>query len=96
VVDLGPQFLFGKLEINGLDILSEPEIRKAWGLLPGKPYQPDYPDGFLVGLRNEGVFENLGKTRAEPHIDEATHIVDVTLFFSGAGPAPAPSRRTQF
>jgi outer membrane protein insertion porin family len=96
VLDLGPQFVFGKLEINGLDILTEPEIRKAWGLAPGKPYQPDYPDGFLTGLRNEGVFENLGKTRAEPHIDEATHIVDVTLFFSGAGPTPAPARRTQF
>ncbi|HXP86974.1 MAG TPA: POTRA domain-containing protein [Bryobacteraceae bacterium] len=96
VVDLGPQFLFRKLEINGLDILSEPEIRKTWKLSPGKPFQPDYPDGFLAGIRDEGVFDNLGKTRAETRVDETAHTVDVTLFFSGAGPVPARTRRTQF
>jgi hypothetical protein len=36
-------------------------------------------------VREEGIFDNLGKTRAESNIDEATHTVDVTLFFSGAG-----------
>jgi outer membrane protein insertion porin family len=96
VMELGSQFLFGKLEINGLDILSEPAIRKAWKLAPGKPFQPDYPDSFLAGVRDEGVFENLGKTRAETRIDEAAHTVDVALFFSGAGPKPQESRRTQF
>ena len=30
------------------------------------------------------MFDNLGKTRAESNIDEASHTVDVTLFFSGA------------
>jgi outer membrane protein assembly factor BamA len=96
VMELGPQFLFGKLRIDGLDIFSEPAIRKAWKLASGKPFQPDYPDSFLAGVRDEGVFENLGKTRAETHIDEAAHTVDVTLFFSGAGPKPQESRRTQF
>ena len=95
VFDLGPQFLFGKLEINGLDILTEPEIRKAWGMGHGRPFQPDYPDSFLNGLRNDQVFENLGKTRAETHIDEASHVVDVTLFFSAA-PVETKPKRTQF
>ena len=35
--------------------------------------------------QRRGIFDNLGKTRAESNIDEATHTVDVTLFFSGAG-----------
>jgi outer membrane protein insertion porin family len=96
VVDLGPQFLFGKLAINGLDILSEPVIRKAWKLAPGKPFQPEYPDEFLKSLRDEGVFDNLGKTRAETNVDEQNHVVDVTLYFSGAPPAPEKPRRAQF
>jgi len=36
-------------------------------------------------VSEEGIFDNLGKTRAESNIDEATHTVNVTLFFSGAG-----------
>jgi outer membrane protein insertion porin family len=87
VLDLGPQFRFGKLEIKGLDILSEPEIRKAWGQMEGRPYQPGYADAFLSRLRAEKVFDNLGKTLAEPHIDESSKTVDVTLTFSGVGKA---------
>ena len=96
VVDLGPQFVFGKLEINGLDILTEPEIRKAWKLAPGKPFEPDYPDGFLASIREDQVFENLGPTRAETHIDEVTNIVDVTLYFSAAAPTQPKPQRTRF
>ncbi len=96
IMELGPQFLFGKLDINGLDILSEPAVRKMWRIAAGKPFQPDYPDSFLAGIRDEGVFENLGKTRAETHIDESTHVVDVTLFFAGAGSKPRESPRSQF
>jgi outer membrane protein insertion porin family len=96
IADLGPQFLFGKLDVNGLDLLSEPAVRKAWRLTPGKPFQPEYPDQFLNGLRDEGVFDNLGKTRAETHIDEASHTVDVTLYFSGAAAPAEKPRRTQF
>jgi outer membrane protein insertion porin family len=92
-VELGPQYRFGRLNIVGLNILSEPEIRKAWGSLEGKPYQPDYADGFLARLREEGVFDNLGKTRSEPSFDEASKTVDVTLYFSGADPKPEPRRK---
>jgi outer membrane protein insertion porin family len=88
-VNPGTQYRFGKLEIDGLDIVTEPEIRKAWGAMKGKPFQPDYPEGFLNRLRAEQVFENLGKTRAETHVDEAAKTVAVTLYFSTA-PAVQP------
>jgi outer membrane protein insertion porin family len=83
--DLGAQYRFGKLEIKGLDLLAEPEIRKAWGQMEGRPYQPGYADGFLDRLRAEKVFDNLGKTLAEPHIDEGSKVVDITLTFTGVG-----------
>jgi outer membrane protein insertion porin family len=84
-LDLGAQYRFGKLEIKGLDLLSEPEIRKAWGQMEGRPYQPGYADAFLDRLRAEKVFDNLGKTLAEPHVDESSKVVDITLTFNGAG-----------
>ena len=84
-VDRGPQFKLGKLTIQGLDLISEPVIRQAWRIGPGQPFQDGYPEAFLNRIREEGVFDNLGKTRAESNIDEDSHTVDVTLFFSGAG-----------
>src|SRR5579862_4142845 len=92
-VEPGPQFKMGKLEIVGLDLLSEPPIRKIWAVKTGAPYQPDYPDSFLNDIRAEGIFDNLGKTTAEPHIDEKSHIVDVTLHFGGAGGEAEKKRR---
>lgn len=91
-IDPGAQFHMGKLEIVGLDILSEPHIRKAWGLQPGAAFEPQYPDTFLKELRDQGVFDNLGKTRAETNIDEKSHMVDVTLYFAGAGPKEEKKR----
>jgi outer membrane protein insertion porin family len=93
IVDPGPQYVMGKLEIAGLDITSEPAIRKIWGIKTGAPYQPDYPDTFLNDIREQGLFDNLGKTRAEVLIDEKTHAVAVTLHFSGAGPEDEKKRR---
>ena len=81
----GAQFTLGKLTIQGLDVISEPAIRKIWKIEPGQPFQEGYPEAFLTRVRDEGIFDNLGKTRAETNIDENSHIVDVTLFFSGAG-----------
>lgn len=91
-IDLGPQYKFGKLTIQGLDILSEPEIRKMWGPLEGKPYQPQYPEAFLARLREEQLFDNLGTTQADTKIDEVSKTVAVTLTFSGA-PARSRERR---
>jgi len=86
-IDRGPQFTLGKLTIQGLDLISEPAVRKMWKIDPGKPFQDGYPDAFLTRVREEGIFDNLGKTRAESTINEDSHTVDVTLFFSGAGGA---------
>jgi len=84
-IDRGPQFTFGKLTIQGLDLNSEPVIRKMWKIEPGQPFQEGYPEALLQRIRDEGIFDNLGKTQADAHINEETRSVDVTLSFSGAG-----------
>jgi outer membrane protein insertion porin family len=82
----GPQYHMGKLTIDGLDLLTEPQIRKAWAMQPGAPFRPGYPDQFLKDLREQGVFENLGDTRAEKTVNEKAKVVDVKLFFGAAKP----------
>ena len=67
-------------------MLTEPQIRKVWIMNPGSPFRPGYPDQFLKDLRDQGVFENLGDTRAEKTVNEKTKIVDVKLFFGAAKP----------
>lgn len=81
-LDPGPQYRFGRLFVKGLDILGEAEIKRIWGLDPGKPFQSGYPDFFLEHVREQRLFENLGRTRAilTPNHDDLT--VDVTLEFS--------------
>ena len=83
-IDPGLQYAMGKLEISGLDIQSEPAIRKVWLLKAGEPFQPEYPESFLNDIRAQGVFENLGKTSSESKIDEKSRTVNVTLFFAGS------------
>ena len=82
----GPQYRFGRLTIEGLDLITEPQIRKVWIMNPGAPFRPEYPDQFLKDLREQGVFENLGETRAEKNVNEKTKTVDVKLFFGAAKP----------
>ncbi len=91
-VDEGPQFLFSKLNIEGLDLHGEAAIRKLWALKEGKPFNADYPEYFLSRVREDGIFDSLGKTRASTNIDEKTRTVDVTLSF-GAAPPPPDSRK---
>jgi len=86
-IDPGPQFMFGKLGIEGLDIISEPQIRKMWSMKPGQPYDAEYPYYFLRRMEEDNLFENLGKTSADLHIDDAQRFVDVTLHFSSNGKA---------
>jgi outer membrane protein assembly factor BamA len=80
-IDEGPQFSFGKLAIEGLDLNGEAAVKKLWGLQPGKPFDADYPDYFLNRVREQGLFENLHKTKAVTKMDEENHQVDVTLQF---------------
>ena len=88
----GPQFLMGKLTIIGLDLNGEPEIRRIWTLTEGKTFNPDYPDFFLNRIKEQGLFENLGKTKADVKINEQTHIADVTITFAGSGADQKPGR----
>lgn len=81
--ELGPQYTFRRLEIQGLDILAEPVVRKRWGLEPGRPFNATYPRFFLDTIEQEGMFEHLAKTEARTHLDETTKTVDVTLIFNG-------------
>jgi outer membrane protein insertion porin family len=92
VIEAGPQYTMGKLEIRGLDILTEPHIRKLWRLQPGDVYRESYPDEFLAMIQAEGYFDNLARTgaQADPRPD---HTVDVTLTFVGAKAAANPDRR---
>lgn len=83
----GPQYLFGALVIEGLDLNGEAAIRKMWTPKEGSPYKPDYPNYFLSRVREEGIFDNLGDTRADSKVNDQTHTVDVTLTFKGGKPA---------
>lgn len=84
----GPQYTFGTLTIEGLDILTEPAIRKMWALRPGEPFNAEYPQHFLDSVREDGVLDNLGETRALVKADDQNRTVDVTLTFKGAPPKP--------
>jgi outer membrane protein insertion porin family len=79
----GPQFSFGKLTIEGLDIIGEPAVRRMWGMKPGAPFDVEYPQKVLDRVREEHMFDNLGKTSSKLDINEETHTVDVTLKFAG-------------
>lgn len=85
----GLQYLFGKLTIEGLDLLTEPHIRRLWTLQPQAPFDADYPDYFLARVREDGVMDNLGATRSSTRVDDQSRTVDVTLVFRGA-PPPKP------
>jgi outer membrane protein insertion porin family len=95
-VNEGPQYKFGTLKIEGLDLNGEAAIRKMWNLKQGKPYEPEYPNYFLGVVRDEGMFDNLGETRAEPNINDEAHTVDVTLYFKYGAPKPKKETRRPF
>jgi outer membrane protein assembly factor BamA len=80
-LDPGPQFTMGRLTIEGLDIQTEPYVRKLWALKPGQPFNGEYPEFFQKRLHEDGVFENLGKTRADVALDEKALRADVKLVF---------------
>jgi outer membrane protein insertion porin family len=91
-VEAGTQFTMRKLTIVGLDLDGEAEIKRIWTMTPGKPYNPEYPDLFLKTIKEEGLFDNLGKTKADVKINDQDHTADVTLTFGGAPPVTAPGR----
>lgn len=88
----GPLFTMGKLDIQGLDLNGEPAVRKLWGVQEGKPFNSKYPDYFLQRIREDGMFDGLGATKASTQIDDLTHVVDVTLAF-GSSPKVDPRKK---
>ena len=83
----GPHYTFGKLAIQGLDIQTEPHIRKLWTMKAGQSFNVDYPEYFLARIRSDGVMDNLGDTKVDIKLDDKAHVADVTLIFK---PAPRP------
>ncbi len=79
----GPQYKLGRLIVQGLDIETEPVIRKLFTLKPGDPYRYSYADRFLADVRDRGIFDNLGETKSKIEVDDARKTVDLTLVFSG-------------
>lgn len=77
----GTQYMFGKLEVKGLGLDGVAAVNKAWVVKTGEPYPAEYPDYFLKQVAEQGWFDNLGETRAEPEINAETHVVNVTLYF---------------
>jgi outer membrane protein assembly factor BamA len=81
-IEPGPLYTVGKVDMVGLDIVTEPEIRKMWGMATGRPFNVEYPDHFLARVKDSGVFDDLKSTRAETKINAGNHTVDVTLYFN--------------
>jgi outer membrane protein insertion porin family len=92
----GEKYTFDKLDIKGLDLISEPEVRKLWGMKKGASFNPDYPDLFLNKLREDGIFDNLGETKSVADIHRESRTVAVTLTFKGAPPKKDEQKRPPF
>lgn len=82
-LESGAQFQYGKLTIQGLDLIGEPAIRKMWGDRAGKPFDPAAAEAFLKEIRDGGLFDNLGNTSSSTKVNEDAKTVDVTLVFAG-------------
>jgi outer membrane protein insertion porin family len=93
VVDGGPAYTFGKLTVNGLGLDGEAAIRKMWSVKPGDAFPEGYGDYFLSKVKEEGIFDNLGETKAKADTNADTHVVDVTLDFKGGPPKEKEPRR---
>jgi outer membrane protein assembly factor BamA len=79
----GEPYHFQKLDIQGLDVATQPAIEKLWGEKPGKPFNPDYSEFFLKRVQEMGLFDNLADTRSDYTADSSTHGVTVHLYFKG-------------
>ena len=77
----GPQYTFGKLDIKGLGLDGVAAIKKMWSVKTGDPFPGEYPDYFMKSVKEQGLFDNLGETKAETEIDPQTRVVNVTLNF---------------
>jgi outer membrane protein insertion porin family len=88
----GEPYNFAKLDIQGLDISTQPAIAKLWGVKPGHPFNPDYPEFFLKRVQEQGIFDNLANTSSDYTADPTSHNVTVHLYFKG-GKSAADKQR---
>jgi outer membrane protein assembly factor BamA len=89
-VDAGPQFTMGKLTVMGLDLEGEAEVLRIWTMKTGKPFNPEYPDYFLGAIRQQNLFDHLGKTTVDVKINDKIHTGDVKLTFAAEKPGEKP------
>jgi hypothetical protein len=78
----------GNLTVNGLDVITEPDVRKRWGLKIGEPFDAGYPTYFLDRVRE--MFDNLTKTDSKTKVNEEKKTVDVELIFVGSAEEKKP------
>jgi len=88
-VDSGSQYTMGKLTVAGLDLEGEAEVLRIWTMKTGKPFNPEYPNYFLGVIRQQSLFDRLGKTNSDVKFDEKTHTANVKLTFAAAPELPA-------
>jgi len=91
----GPQYRMGKFAFAGLDIITEPYVRKLWGLKEGDPYRDGYPNRVIQRIQDEGILDRVGLIEPKLDIDDKKFIVNVTIYFKGQ-PKPAEKKRSQF
>ncbi len=84
----GPRYKMGKLTIKGLDITTEPEIRKLWGLKEDAFFREGYAERVLAKIKEDGLLDNLGETAVKLDFDEPAERVNVTLNFAGEKKEP--------
>jgi hypothetical protein len=85
----------GKFYLTGLDIVTEPYIRKLWGLKEGDPYRDGYPSRVIQRVYDEGLLDGVGAIEPKLNIDDRKLIVDVTIQFKGT-PKATEKKRKQF
>jgi outer membrane protein insertion porin family len=90
-VDAGPQYTMGKLTVAGLDLEGEAEILRIWTMKMGKPFNPEYPNYFLGTIRQQNLFDHLGKTTADVKLDDKAHTGNVKLTFVAEKPGEKPA-----
>ncbi len=89
----GAIYNFQALDIQGLDVTSEPVVARLWGEKQGHPFNPDYPDFFLKRVQQQGLFDNLADARSDYSADASTHNVTVHLYFKGGESAKEHDRK---
>ena len=78
--DRGPLYRFGKLSVSGLSPDLEAKARKIWAMMPGDPFDYEYPKQFLPVF-----FREMGAARLKYSLKmqngAGDHVMDFALMF---------------